>query len=1100
VPSPRIAFLFLAPLSILAAPSIDAAPYPTLQPGQTLEAALAAGDQTGQKFIAAFVPDHDGPWTISLESPYFDASLEVRRLAAGAASERLGRIHGEKAVNPSLTVEAAARETLEVIVEGDEHHACGATFRLTARAGPRPSLTDADRVEAQRRYWQDLLDGAVTEGNAACEVRSLLGQDAAVRRAGHLQEAGDLVDRAIATAEERMGPTSAFLAWALNAKGRLRREETKMDEALPLHERAAALLEARYGPVHPVTADALADLAAVYGDLDRDQEAEALYRRVLDIREKTLPPGTMDIGGTLVDLAGSCVNAGDLAGARVLIERALAIAEAQVPQDPGDIAAVLGSLAYVERRLGDDESARHAYERAIATYRDRIPNSRKPIARLTALLARVVDDMGDEKDARDLYEQALVIDLDIYGKEHATPANIELRIARLLARDGHFDEARQRAAKAVAVFETTLGPRHSRTATALETDAEIERMAGDPDKALALIDRAIAIGEALLGEAHPDLARPLRLRAALDADLGRSDAALAAALRAEDLGRDQLRLTARALSEETALRYAATRPRGLDLALRLAASATGPAPDLDRTVWDGLIRSRALVLDEMARRRLLLANGDPETARLRGDLARAGARLARLLVRAAEGDAPGDILPQIEASRRERDLKEEAFAARSATFEAERRDAATGYEAIARRLSPDEALVSYARVDRAAGGRHRPGTRYPEAPPDEVYVAFVLRGSAGTPRLVLLGDAAAIETAVARWRSALTAAPAGLGVSRAGRDRDARAAGVALRSAIWDPVATALGDSGKAQALRTLFVVPDGALALVNVAALPRGESGFLIEDPAVIQMLSAERDLTGRDLAADANAASAPGRALIVGGPDFDAGAGARPARLFPPLPEAAGEAGDVAAALRHAHLADVTLLTGRAATPSAFERLAPGSRYIHLATHAFWHGADLAAGAAAPLADALVRGTLNPLDVSGVALSGANRRAPEAEDGLLTALEVATLDLTAADWVVLSGCDTGIGPNAPGEGLLGLQRAFRVAGARGLVVSLWQVPDLATREWMKLVYAEARAGISPAAALRGASRRWLAAQRRAGASTSPEVWGAFIVTGPFR
>jgi CHAT domain-containing protein len=1099
VPSPRIAFLFLATLSL------GAAPQPTLQPGRTLDAALAPGDQTGQKFTAVLVPDRDGPWTLSLESPYFDASLEVRRLAGGGASERLGRIGGMKAVNPSLTIEAAAHETLEVIVEGDESHACGATFRLTAWAGPRPSLTDAEGVEAARRYWQDLLDGAVTEGNAACEVRALLGQYAAVRRAGHLPEAGDLVDRAIAAAEERIGPTSAFLAWALNAKGRLLHEQTKMNEALPFLDRAAALLEARYGPVHPVTADALADLAALYNNLDRDQEAEALYRRVLDIREKTLPPGTMAIGGTLVDLAGSSVNTGNLAGARVLIERALAIAEAQVPQDPEDIAAVLGSLAYVERRLGDDESARHAYERAIATYRDRIPNSRKQIARLTALLARVVDDMGDEKAARDLYEQALVIDLDIYGKEHATPANIELRIARLLARAGQLDEARQRAAKAVAVFETTLGPRHSRTATALETEAEIERLAGDSDKALALIDRAIAIGEALLGEKHPDLARPLRLRASLDADLGRSDAALAAALRAEDLGRDQLRLTARALSEETALRYAATRPRGLDLALRLAASATGPAPDLDRIVWDGLIRSRALVLDEMARRRLLLANGDPETARLRDDVARAGARLARLLVRAAEGSAPGDILAQVEAARHERDLKEEALAARSATFEAERRDAATGFEAIAPHLAPDEALVSYARVDRAAGGRHRSGTRDPEAPPDEVYVAFALRGPAGTPRLVRLGEAATIDAAVARWRSALTAAPAGLGASRAGRDRDARSAGVALRSAIWDPVAAALGEAGKEKALRTLFVVPDGALALVNFAALPSGESGFLIEDPAAIQMLSAERDLTGRDLAADANAApanaaSAPGRALIVGGPDFDAGAGARPARPFPPLPEAAGEAGDVAAALRHAHLAEVTLLTGRAATPSAFERLAPGSRYIHLATHAFWHGADLAAGAAAPLADALVRGTVNPLDVSGVALAGANRRAPEAEDGLLTALEVATLDLTAADWVVLSGCDTGIGPNAPGEGLLGLQRAFRVAGARGLVVSLWQVPDLATREWMKLVYAEARAGISPAAALRGASRRWLAAQRRAGASTSPEVWGAFIVTGPFR
>jgi CHAT domain-containing protein len=155
----------------------------------------------------------------------------------------------------------------------------------------------------------------------------------------------------------------------------------------------------------------------------------------------------------------------------------------------------------------------------------------------------------------------------------------------------------------------------------------------------------------------------------------------------------------------------------------------------------------------------------------------------------------------------------------------------------------------------------------------------------------------------------------------------------------------------------------------------------------------------------------------------------------------------------------------------------------------------------------DVLVHGAENPLDFSGVALAGANRRAagpgraaPAPDDGILTADEVATLDLSAADWVVLSGCDTGIGPDAPGEGLLGLQRAFRVAGARGLVVSLWQVPDVATREWMRLVYAEARAGASATTALRRAAQRWLAAQRAARASTSPEVWGAFIATGPGR
>lgn len=90
----------------------------------------------------------------------------------------------------------------------------------------------------------------------------------------------------------------------------------------------------------------------------------------------------------------------------------------------------------------------------------------------------------------------------------------------------------------------------------------------------------------------------------------------------------------------------------------------------------------------------------------------------------------------------------------------------------------------------------------------------------------------------------------------------------------------------------------------------------------------------------------------------------------------------------------------------------------------------------------------------LSGIALAGANHPQPNGDDGILTAEEVATLDLTGCKLAVLSACETGLGEAAGGEGLLGLQRSFQIAGARTVIASLWKVPDAATRNMMQRFY----------------------------------------------
>lgn len=125
----------------------------------------------------------------------------------------------------------------------------------------------------------------------------------------------------------------------------------------------------------------------------------------------------------------------------------------------------------------------------------------------------------------------------------------------------------------------------------------------------------------------------------------------------------------------------------------------------------------------------------------------------------------------------------------------------------------------------------------------------------------------------------------------------------------------------------------------------------------------------------------------------------------------------------------------------------------------------------------------------------------AGDEDDGVLTAEEIAGLDLSAAQWAVLSACDTGRGDLQAGEGVVGLRRAFQVAGARTVILSLWPVLDNVAAEWMAELYrGKFVRGDTTATSVRAASRALLAARRAAGQSTHPLYWSGFIATGDWR
>jgi CHAT domain-containing protein len=215
------------------------------------------------------------------------------------------------------------------------------------------------------------------------------------------------------------------------------------------------------------------------------------------------------------------------------------------------------------------------------------------------------------------------------------------------------------------------------------------------------------------------------------------------------------------------------------------------------------------------------------------------------------------------------------------------------------------------------------------------------------------------------------------------------------------------------------------------------------------------------------------------------------------------------------------VRMLRDAGATEGAVRTAAPSHRYLHLATHGYFAPAKLRSMLAQSADDARQRGFATRQDVagyhpgllSGIVLAGANRPiAVDRDDGILTALEVGELNLSLVELVTLSACETGLGQAAGGEGVLGLQRAFQVAGAKTVVASLWSVRDDATRSLMIDFYDNLwNKKLSKIEALRQAQLTMLREgihrglklednQQPADNRLPPYYWAAFVLSGDWR
>lgn len=964
----------------------------------------------------------------------------------------------------------------------------------------------ADAERSARALILEIEGRSPLDSLALGEACDLLVQ--ALWRGGRATSPGasEVAERAQQLRERAANVPPLALANSLHQRANLLKAAGRFDGVRPLYERALEIRLALLGPSHADVARNLNDYGNLLLHAGAYAEAESLYLRSCGVYEALGEAQKGNLGRCLNNLAVLRQTAGDYAGARPTFERARRLFEEALGPKHPNVATADVNLASLLLKTGDRDEALALLARARPIYVEAEGPDHADVAWVRRVEGEAYTDAGDLARARTALEAAAAIHEKSLGAAHPELALDLGLLARVETAAGHDSVAEAHLTRALRIHEQALGANHALVARDLEGLARLRARHGDLGGARALLERSLAIREVALGADHPEVASSLIALAAVAWAQGARDSARQLALRAESVSREHLRLTLRALPERQAMTVARERARGLDLALSIPGASGN-----DSALVDAIVRSRAVVLDEMIRRgRSISQRVEPGMKELAARLVAARDRLARITVKGPGNEPPERYRRIRDDARRAREEAERELAQSSLRYRENARAQDAGLADVAAALPSDAALVHYVVYERSADS-----TEWLERPPAgtpaswqsraarhaPAYAALVL-APGKEPALIPLGAAASIDTLAVRWRRETIGARALPGWRWKAAEAECRRAGERLRRAVWDPLAGSLGAAGR------VYMVTDGSLELVAFAALPVGDRYLVEMGPTLHRLTSA------RDLAAPPDSSPATHALIAVGNPDFNAGrttgASASPASFgpcaaeipaFPPLPGSEAEASWVAGFWNHElknHGVEgdsARALTGAAATEAAFRRQAPGCRVLHLATHGF----TMMEGCRS---DGKRSGGPDFTDLSfgGLALAGANRRggAAGAEDGILTAEEIAALDLGAAEWVVLSSCNSGTGEVLPGEGVVGLRRAFEVAGCHGLVVSLWPVQDEATETWMKALYrARFERGLSTDEAVRAASRALLDQRRREGASTHPFAWAAFIAAG---
>ena len=916
--------------------------------------------------------------------------------------------------------------------------------------------------------------------------------------AGAVEEVSTLARDFRAKVERKYGPESPEAAFV-----NILFPYTNDPDTLTVLERSVNIIEKKLGPEHPILGIGNFHLGSMYiqkrRDFIRGEERLLRAKRIGEkSREASWEPSVINSM-----LALAAVMQYKFSEAQSYCEQSIKEAET-IGKEEVTVAALIAASAIYER-LGQYSRAEAAYLRALDLMKQ-VSATESPLYIATQLnFARFYVIVGDYERATNLLQGAISKINKVHGEQSETMAMAQHTLLFLCRSQGKLVEAKDAQQKTLEFYVGKYGREHSDVAESLWSDAIIELQQAKYSNAEELCREAIGIWNNCSGkQANSDVAKACNLLGDILLGQNRNEEAAAeygkalaieeqlcgdqqptAAVYLRDLARSQYVLGDAQGAMAHLTRSIAFKTKylqsvlGMDEKARLAWQAKEMKIDVeacilpDDQIADLILRWKGVVLDSLLED-YTLVGGEGSHEKVRKEV-RELKSLKGKLGKYAFADE-GNKMDSRELERISNRIAElqRSFAQRVASFGSVRRSAEFSINSLQPVLTGGRVLIDFIRFED------------PKLPRDErsCYGALVL-GEDCVPSFVRISDAKGIDRAVEGARAAIAAN------NELAFEENTKV----LSEKLWSPIASRIpANSTK------LAIAPEGVLNFLSFATLLDPDGKFIAEKFDIAYVGS------GRDLVR--SGASQRVKTLAVfADPVFDESSTKAQTRelamrsaeadIFgtinlPPLPGTKEES-EVLQVAAKASDWDVQAYLGRDATETRIRSVAkPG--ILHLATHGFYlnsftptqageRGMQVVAGQTDD-EDKAAKNGVDPMRASGVALTGAQatlkswsrKEAPDPEtDGVLTAEEVAGLDLKGTWLVTLSACETGVGEARSGEGVFGLRRAFMMAGAENLLMTLWPVSDETTAKIMADFYKEVLATGDAPGSLAKVQREWL-------------------------